>query len=462
MTEVAESARPPRRFRRYPEYKSSGVAWLGDLPSHWKPKRFKFACSRSALYGANESAESYSLDGIRFLRTTDIDDSGSLVDDGAVYLPEELVQDYLLSDGDILISRSGTLGRALHYQRDVHGPCAYAGYLVRFVPKPTLDPRFAFYFTKSKVFMGWLSVSAIQSTIGNINGQKYGNLHLPDPALGEQRAIADFLDRETARIDQLIEKKQRMVEAIKAKVSDFADLAVTHGLVDSVEFRDALMPWIDAVPRHWQVVRGKYLFRQMSRPPLPDDGVITAFRDGQVCLRSNRRTEGYTFAELEVGYQHISKGDFVIHTMDAFAGAIGVSEDDGKSTGEYAVCTPIGDHNATYFAYVLRCMAKRDYISVLCPSVRERAPRFRFVRFAPVFLPVPPKSEQDRIVDAIEDMKSGLGVVQLKTSASIDRLKEYRAALITAAVTGQIDVSTWGKQGTSDRRLDRIKEATSA
>ena len=127
MTEVPESARPPRRFRRYPEYKSSGVAWLGDLPSHWKPKRFKFACSRSALYGANESAESYSLDGIRFLRTTDIDDSGSLVDDGAVYLPEELVQDYLLSDGDILISRSGTLGRALHYQRDVHGPLRICG-----------------------------------------------------------------------------------------------------------------------------------------------------------------------------------------------------------------------------------------------------------------------------------------------------------------------------------------------
>ena len=328
--------------------------------------------------------------------------------------------------------------------------------------KPESEPRFLYSVVQSHPFVEGIVAASSGVSYPAINPSTLGDLSVPLPDLPTQKAIADFLDRETARIDLLIEKKQRMVDAIKAKVSDFADLAVTHGLVDSVEFRDALMPWIDAVPRHWQVVRGKYLFRQMSRPPLPDDGVITAFRDGQVCLRSNRRTEGYTFAELEVGYQHISKGDFVIHTMDAFAGAIGVSEDDGKSTGEYAVCTPIGDHNATYFAYVLRCMAKRDYISVLCPSVRERAPRFRFVRFAPVFLPVPPKSEQDRIVDAIEDMKSGLGVVQLKTSASIDRLKEYRAALITAAVTGQIDVSTWGKQGTSDRRFDRIEEATSA
>ena len=262
MTEVAESARPPRRFRRYPEYKSSDVAWLGDLPSHWKPKRFKFGCSRSALYGANESAESYSLDGIRFLRTTDIDDSGSLVDYGAVYLPEELVQDYLLSDGDILISRSGTLGRALHYQRDVHGPCAYAGYLVRFVPKPTLDSRFAFYFTKSKVFMGWLSVSAIQSTIGNINGQKYGNLHLPDPALGEQRAIADFLDHETVRIDQLIEKKQRMVEVLGEKRQAVISRAVTKGLDPSVRMKESCVEWIGALPESSGVRRGKFMFRE--------------------------------------------------------------------------------------------------------------------------------------------------------------------------------------------------------
>ena len=231
---------------------------------------------------------------------------------------------------------------------------------------------------------------------------------IPLPDLATQRHIADFLDREIARIDLLISKKLQLVETAKSKVSEFADLAVTRGLDADKKTKDTPIPWIDVVPRHWQIIRAKYLFRQMSRPPQPEDEVITAFRNGQVCLRSKRRTEGYTFAELEVGYQHICEGDLVIHTMDAFAGAIGVSEDEGKSTGEYAACTPIGDHNATYFAYTLRCMAKRDYISVLCPSVRERAPRFRFVRFAPVLLPVPPKPEQDGIVHAIDEMRSKL------------------------------------------------------
>ncbi len=279
---------------------------------------------------------------------------------------------------------------------------------------------------------------------------------LPDPET--QKVIADFLDRETTRIDQLIEKKQALVSASKQKAMDFADLLSTGGedptrarvLVDS--------PWLSEIPTDWSLVRAKFLFAEMRRPPRGDDDVITAFRDGQVCLRSKRRTEGYTFAELEVGYQHICKGDLVIHTMDAFAGAIGVSEDDGKATGEYAVCNPRSvDIVPEYYAYALRCMARRNYIFVLCPSVRERAPRFRFVRFAPVFLPVPPRHEQLAIVSRIECETAGLKAVQEKTLESIDRLREYRAALITAAVTGQIDVGAWGKRGRAQNRLDEIE-----
>jgi type I restriction enzyme, S subunit len=179
----------------------------------------------------------------------------------------------------------------------------------------------------------------------------------------------------------------------------------------------------------------------MARPVTAADEIITAFRDGQVCLRSKRRTEGYTFAEKEVGYQRILKGDLVIHTMDAFAGAIGVSEDDGKATGEYAVCKPRSDEAVPeYYAYLLRCMARRNYIYVLCPSVRERAPRFRFVRFAPVKLPVPPRAEQLEIVERIERVTARLKNLISTTERSIDLLREKRAALITAAVTGKIDV----------------------
>jgi len=102
------------RFTAYPKYKPSGVAWLGDVPEHWEIVPLKHLCVRSALYGANIAGEDYVQDGVRFLRTTDIDDFGQL-QPGGVFIEPEQAQGYELSDGDLLLSRSGTIGRAFVY-----------------------------------------------------------------------------------------------------------------------------------------------------------------------------------------------------------------------------------------------------------------------------------------------------------------------------------------------------------
>ena len=110
-----------RKYEPYPEYKDSGVEWLGEIPAHWEVKKLKHLCSRSAIYGANEATNSYSETGIRFLRTSDIDDNGDLLDDSPVYIDPIAVQDYRLIIGDLLVSRSGTLGRSLLYDNKLHG-----------------------------------------------------------------------------------------------------------------------------------------------------------------------------------------------------------------------------------------------------------------------------------------------------------------------------------------------------
>ena len=279
------------------------------------------------------------------------------------------------------------------------------------------------------------------------------------PDLDTQKTIADFLDKETARIDQLIEKKQRLVELLGEKTNAEVDALVSSGRDRSRPMQATSLPWLPEVPSDWRLVRAKYLFRLVDEPPGDDDEIITAFRDGQVTLRRLRRTEGYTFAIKEVGYQHIRAGDLVVHSMDAFAGAIGVSERSGKATGEYVVLRGRSSEvNHTYFAHLLRCMAKRDYVHILCPSVRQRAPRFRYPRIAPVELPLPVLAEQVEIVEAISRIRDRISGVAAPTKASIDRLKEYRSALITAAVTGQIDVTRWGQTGEGDKRLDQIQE----
>ena len=126
---------------KYPKYKPSGIPWLGEVPEHWELRRLKSICSKYALYGANISSSFYSNKGIRFIRTNDITDGG-ILKAKAVYIKNELVENYLLSDGDLLISRSGTIGRTFLYDKSKQGLCSYAGYLVRFVPKHSCPKRF--------------------------------------------------------------------------------------------------------------------------------------------------------------------------------------------------------------------------------------------------------------------------------------------------------------------------------
>ncbi len=164
----------------YAEYKDSGVPWVGEIPAHWEIRALKRYCSRSALYGANIPASAYVSDGVRFLRTTDITDGGDLRR-GGVFVSQAVVRGYMLSDGDILVSRSGTIGRSLCYREKLHGQCAYAGYLVRFVPRYLSLADYIFYFTKSLAFSAFISVNAVSSTIENVNGDKYANMQIPLP-----------------------------------------------------------------------------------------------------------------------------------------------------------------------------------------------------------------------------------------------------------------------------------------
>ena len=201
------------------------------------------------------------------------------------------------------------------------------------------------------------------------------------------------------------------------------------------------LPWVDCLPRSWPKSRGKHLFNRMQRPVRPEDDVVTAFRDGQVTLRSLRRAEGYTFSNKEIGYQGIRAGDLVIHQMDAFAGAIGVSEADGKSTPVYTVLQPRRDDTVDnrFYMYLLRHLAKSDYILSLAKGIRERSTDFRWAELAELELPVPPKSIQQDIVDYLDSETARIDALIDHKQRFIDLLLEKRGALITNAVTKGLD-----------------------
>jgi type I restriction enzyme S subunit len=152
--------------------------------------------------------------------------------------------------------------------------------------------------------------------------------------------------------------------------------------------------------------------------------------------------DGYTEAVLEGGYQGIRVGQLVLNSMDAFEGAIGVSDSDGKCTPEYVICDPVDDSiNQYFFAYLLREMALADYIEVICNAVRQRAVRIRFNNLATRFMVLPPPVEQAEIVAFVEREKSRIADAIAIKEDQIAALKEYKTSLINAAVTGKIKVA---------------------
>ena len=202
------------------------------------------------------------------------------------------------------------------------------------------------------------------------------------------------------------------------------------------EYKDSGVYFIPDIPKSWQVLKAKYLFKQEKREVRPEDEIVTCFRDGQVTLRKNRRTEGFTNSMKEIGYQGVRKGDLVIHNMDAFAGAIGVSDSDGKGTPVYACCTPKrNDINQYYYCYLLRYLARNGFILSLAKGIRERSTDFRFNDFKELYLPVPSKEEQDAIVSYIDLQSTKIDKAIAQQQKMIDLLNERKQIIINNAVT---------------------------
>jgi len=202
------------------------------------------------------------------------------------------------------------------------------------------------------------------------------------------------------------------------------------------------IPWISTKPDHWHEVRAKNLFHKQSRPVRAEDDVVTCFRDGMVTLRKNRRTTGFTESTQWSGYQGVCKGDLVIHVMDAFAGSIGVSDSDGKSTPVYSVCTPKSNTNNYYYAYLLREMARTGFIQSLYRGIRERSSDFRFEVFAGLFLPVPPQREQDQIVRYLDWKVSQINKLINAKRKQIGLLNEFISAKVDGVFRSTTDRET--------------------
>lgn len=266
--------------------------------------------------------------------------------------------------------------------------------------------------------------------------EQLGQLKVPMPPLSEQQAIADYLDKTCSKIDEIIAEAKASIDEYKELRIAMICNAVTFGIngihSDDVYYYNDYLP---AVPKNWNIMKGKYILTPLSRDVKDDDGVVTCFRDGEVTLRSNRRETGFTNSIKETGYQGVEPGDLVVHGMDGFAGAIGISDSRGKMSPIINVLD--SNQNKKYVMYYLRNLAYKDVFLGLATGIRERSCDLRWNKLADLEYLIPSKTEQQEIVEWLDEYMPKYDSLIAEKESLINDLEAYKKSLIYEVVTGK-------------------------
>jgi len=409
-----------------PVMKDSGTEWLGLIPSSWDLSRI---------------GSFYTL---RNTKVSDKDYPPLSVTMSGIVPQLETAAKTNAHDDRKLVKRGDF---AINSRSDRRGSCGISDYdgsvsLINTILSPNgeMNPRYYNWLFHTVQFADefYANGHGIVDDLWTTGWQEMKKILIPSPSLAEQGKIAEFLDDKCAEIDALSADIQAEIDTLEEYKKSVITEAVTKGLNPDVEMKDSGIQWIGKMPKHWDCIRGKYILRYLNKPIHPDDGVITCFRDGEVTLRSNRREEGFTMADKEIGYQGIDVGDLVVHGMDGFAGAIGISDSRGKASPVLNVLDT--DMDKRYVMYYLRSMAYSDVFLALATGIRVRSCDLRWNKLAELFYPIPQKEEQSQIADYIEETLRDTNLLISAKKQHLDTLDEYKKSIIYEYVTGKKEV----------------------
>ena len=304
------------------------------------------------------------------------------------------------------------------------------------------EARFLRYVCLWRYFIDAVDASTFGSKMPRADWDFIGNVSVPVPPLPRQRAIADYLDRETARLDALVAAKERLLGLLAEKRRALITHAVTRGLDPDVPFRISKIPWLGEIPAHWEAERSRWLFRERDeRSTTGEEELLTVSHLTGVTPRSEKDVNMFE-AETTEGYKICLAGDLVINTLWAWMGAMGVSPVDGIVSPAYNVYRPGTRLDPSYVDLLVRIPIFAQEIIRYSKGVWSSRLRLYPEGFFEASLPVPPLQEQRDVVVTVARETAKLDLLTSAAGRSIALLRERRAALIAAAVTGKVDVGS--------------------
>lgn len=427
--------------------KDSGIEWVGQIPEHWIAKSIRYLVNEHISGSWGNDSVGNENDHI-CVRIADFNFSQMKLKENIDYTIRNYsyseIHNKTLKKGDLLIEKSGggektPVGRTVVFR--LNQKCLFAN----FMDCIRLKNEYMFEYAKYCFFAlyknGVTNLYFNQTTgLQNLNIQKYfREVKLPVPPIDEQQKIAEYLDKRCGEIDAITAEIQEQINTLEEYKKSVISETVTKGLNPNVPMKDSGIEWIGKIPANWKIEKGKYCLSYLQKPVRQTDEVITCFRDGEVTLRKNRREDGFTMSDKEIGYQGIDVGDLIVHGMDGFAGAIGISDSRGKASPVLNVLDT--NQNKSFIMYYLRSMAYNGVFIALATGIRVRTCDTNWGKLKELPYPLPSKAEQDRIVDYINEQLSQTNDIIADKQEQIKTLEEYKKTLIYEYVTGKKEVA---------------------
>ena len=434
------------KYPAYKEYKESGVEWLGKIPTGWKSIRLKFITLQ--IIDGSHVTPTYVEDGIPFLRVTDIHKRKidfTNVNKISYDEHKKLNKRFEPTKGDLLLSKNGTIGvpKVVNWEE----PFSFFVSLAALRPSKKINVKFLEYIFWSKHIDEQINAGGKKNTITNLHLDRIKEFYLALPNLSTQTAIANFLDRETRRIDALIAKKQRLIEILKEKRTALITHAVTKGLNPDAPTKDSGIDWLGEIPEHWEVWKVSHGYKTFGSGTTPKSDNFDYYEEGEVPwittseLRENyiRQPRNKITHEALRDYPSLKKyppGTLLIAMYGATIGRLGMLDIDAtvnQACFAFANSRIFSNRFVFYWLQIARPILISESFGGGQPNLNQD-----FLR--KLKIPIPEMEEQNEIANYLDKETGFIDNVIRSTQQSITKQQEYRTALISAAVTGKIDV----------------------
>ena len=408
------------QFKQYPSYKNSGVEWLGDVPEHWNLKRFGYLFDENkkkniGLKETNVLSLSYGN-----IKEKNIDDNKGL-------LPESFETYQIIEPNDIVFRFTDLQNDKRSLRSAIskyHGIITSAYIAVKTKQNADFYNYLFRAYDLQKVFY-----SMGEGMRQSLKMDELNKMPVVLPSEDEQKRIVAFLDTETARIDNLIAKQEKLIELLEEQRKSIISHAVTKGLNPNAPMKDSGVEWLGEVPEHWQILKLRQLVKLESGSALPLDRINP---DGKYPVYGGNNIRGFT-------ENFNMKGDYIlVGRQGSLCGNINYASGEFWATEHAVVVYPKKPVSLTFLGELLRTMNLNQY------SIASAQAGLSVDRISNIYTIYIPFEEQIQIAKKIDHENLKVDKLISKQQSLIEKLKEYRASIISHAVTGKIDVREFG------------------